>query len=162
MTDGISINVRGVDKLKAFLDEVPRGTKREAIQAAADYLIGDNNHGLKYEPERVIHGDGNPYQWTSEKQRRAFFATDGFGRGIPSQRTHHMVMGWRANPTNDGYRMEITNTVDYATYVQGNQIQPGHVADRWRQYGKIIADNTAGAIRAAQQAVDRWIREHRK
>ena len=27
-----------------------------------------------------------PIQWDSEKQRRAFFATDGFGEGIPYQR----------------------------------------------------------------------------
>lgn len=27
-----------------------------------------------------------PVQWDSEKQRRAFFATDGFGGGIPYQR----------------------------------------------------------------------------
>jgi hypothetical protein len=28
-----------------------------------------------------------PIRWDSEKQRRAFFATDGFGHGIPYQRT---------------------------------------------------------------------------
>jgi hypothetical protein len=28
-----------------------------------------------------------PIRWTSAKQRRAFFATDGFGRGIPTRRT---------------------------------------------------------------------------
>ena len=28
-----------------------------------------------------------PIQWDSERQRRAFFATDGFGRGIPTERT---------------------------------------------------------------------------
>jgi len=28
-----------------------------------------------------------PIRWTSERQRRAFFATRGFGRGIPTKRT---------------------------------------------------------------------------
>lgn len=28
-----------------------------------------------------------PIRWTSERQRRAFFATKGFGRGIPTKRT---------------------------------------------------------------------------
>jgi hypothetical protein len=28
-----------------------------------------------------------PVRWTSERQRRAFFATKGFGRGIPTKRT---------------------------------------------------------------------------
>jgi hypothetical protein len=32
-----------------------------------------------------------PIQWTSEKQRRAFFSTDGFGGGIPTKRTGAIV-----------------------------------------------------------------------
>ena len=36
-----------------------------------------------------------PVQWDSEKQRRAFFATDGFGAGIPYRRTDAYVNGWK-------------------------------------------------------------------
>ena len=32
-----------------------------------------------------------PIQWDTERQRRAFFATNGFGQGIPYKRTHAMV-----------------------------------------------------------------------
>ena len=34
-----------------------------------------------------------PIRWTSERQRRAFFASDGFGRGIPTKRTG-LVARW--------------------------------------------------------------------
>ena len=36
-----------------------------------------------------------PINWDSEKQRRAYFATNGFGRGIPYQRTQRYQLGWR-------------------------------------------------------------------
>lgn len=35
-----------------------------------------------------------PVQWDSEKQRRAFFATDGFGRGIPYSRIGAYERSW--------------------------------------------------------------------
>ncbi len=36
-----------------------------------------------------------PIQWDSERQRRAFFATGGFGKGIPYRRTNRYRFGWR-------------------------------------------------------------------
>jgi hypothetical protein len=36
-----------------------------------------------------------PVQWDSERQRRAFFATNGFGKGIPYRRTNRYRFGWR-------------------------------------------------------------------
>lgn len=38
-----------------------------------------------------------PIQWDSPKQRKAFFASDGFGRGIPYQRIQQYELGWKAN-----------------------------------------------------------------
>lgn len=35
-----------------------------------------------------------PIRWDSDKQRRAFFATNGFGGGIPHKRTHKYRNAW--------------------------------------------------------------------
>lgn len=35
-----------------------------------------------------------PVQWDSERQKRAFFATKGFGKGIPYKRTNSYRFGW--------------------------------------------------------------------
>lgn len=35
-----------------------------------------------------------PIAWTSERQRRAYFATNGFGAGIPYRRTGGLAAGW--------------------------------------------------------------------
>lgn len=45
---------------------------------------------LQEEPGPVVY----PIMWTSERQRKAFFATDGFGAGIPTRRAGRTRMGW--------------------------------------------------------------------
>lgn len=42
---------------------------------------------------RLVEGEPvrYPIDWDSPKQKRAFFATNGFGQGIPYRRTHTMV-----------------------------------------------------------------------
>jgi len=127
-----------------------------AIAAMAEYMLGDDRHGLRHNPKRVNHGPGNPYRWQSEKQRRAFFATKGFGRGIPSKRTGSLSRGWQQSV--DPYRKTLFNRVPYAKYVQGDRQQRGHAVDKWRKVGKVIADNMKGGMLRARQAVAKWIK----
>lgn len=46
-----------------------------------------------------------PVQWDSEKQRRAFFATNGFGAGIPYKRTGAYVAGWTKTELPNGWQV---------------------------------------------------------
>jgi hypothetical protein len=62
-------------------------------------------------------------QWDSEKQRRAFFATNGFGAGIPYKRTGRYAQSFRVTKTGKGaarraYTLE--NTWPKSMYVGGN------------------------------------------
>src|SRR5690554_5857723 len=60
-----------------------------------------------------------PIQWTSERQRMAFFATDGFGQGIPTRRTGDLVKAWRvrADYRNGLTSIDVYNDAPAATYV---------------------------------------------
>ena len=71
-------------------------------------------------PERSWPGD-YPIEWTSERQRRAYFATDGFGAGIPYVRSNALADGWRARVVvqQDRTLIEIRNNRAYAPYVVG-------------------------------------------
>lgn len=62
-----------------------------------------------------------PIEWQSERQRKAFFATDGFGKGIPTRRTGKVVRGWQFlwTPEDTGGRLTLTNRVPYAKFVYG-------------------------------------------
>lgn len=46
-----------------------------------------------------------PIKWDSDRQRKAFFASDGFGGGIPHVRTGAYVQGWQKTELPDGYQM---------------------------------------------------------
>lgn len=85
----VSFSVRGIEEVKAMLEEVKHGAKRIAIQAFTDYLIGDDNHGLKHYP---------PY--TTQKVRA---------------RTFQLKEGWTRS--GDEYKPVIRNYVPYAPYV---------------------------------------------
>lgn len=82
-----------------------------------------------------------PIRWKSQKQRRAFFATNGFGRGIPTKRTGALVRNWkvRAVFTASGGEIIAENDTPYARYVQGDDAQPFHI-DRWPQAAPIYAE----------------------
>lgn len=49
----------------------------------------------------------SPVQWDSERQRRAYFASNGFGAGIPYVRKGDYIRGWSVRSLPNGY--EITN-----------------------------------------------------
>jgi hypothetical protein len=61
---------------------------------------------------------GYPIQWDSEKQKRAYFATDGFGKGIPYQRDGGTERAWDLQSLEDGYR--LANESQGAFFVFGD------------------------------------------
>lgn len=159
----ISFKVRGIEEIQAFLKALPRGTMKAAIAAMSEYMLGDRTHGLRHYPPRRTHGKGNPYRWQSEKQRRAFFATGGFGGGIPSKRkgmSGGLASGWQASV--DPYRKTLFNRLPYAKFVMGNDQQRGHTKDGWRKLAKVVMDNMKGGMLRARQAVARWIKNKGK
>ena len=85
----VSMKVRGMEQVEAMLAELPKGTKRIAVQATTDYLIGDERHGLKHYP---------PY--TTQKVRA---------------RTFTLQKGWAR--MGDEYKPIIKNYVPYAAIV---------------------------------------------
>jgi len=73
---------------------------------------------LRYQPAHPKY----PIAWQSERQRKAFFATNGFGRGIPTQRTGQMARGWQAGVLikENSIRMIVSNDVSHFPYVVGS------------------------------------------
>jgi hypothetical protein len=156
----MKITIRGLDEVQKLMKELPRGYRIAGMRAIATYIIGDKNHGLSHEPERVQHGAGNPYQWQSEKQRRAYFATDGFGAGIPYTRTHDLADSYTYTETDSNWTsVKIDSYSEYVDFVMGDYQQRGHAADGWRKVGDIIDSNIRGAVQAAQRAVDKLIKK---
>ena len=154
----VKFSLRNAKRVQDYLKSLPRGVKIAAMRAIAEYIIGDESRGLKHYPMRVEHDENNPYKWQSEKQRKAYFATNGFGAGIPYQRTDNLKNSWSYKEANSNWTMvKIENSAPYAGFVQGNQIQRGHIADKWRKFADVVKSNLAGAIRHANAEVRRYL-----
>ena len=75
------------------------------------------------------------------KQRRAFWATNAWGRGIGAPRTHRLRDGWKIEyaPQPFGGIFEAVNTVPYREFVTGHRQQPFHTVTGWYQE-RTVAD----------------------
>lgn len=99
-----------------------------------------------------------PFQFASVKSRKAYFATRGFGKGIPSRRTGFLGDSWVVRI--DRRRVEgiitLRNIAAYADYVLGHVHQtPGHATTGWG--GVPLAQGLAQFEQTAiNQLVDAW------
>lgn len=151
-------NIRGLKEIKDYISALPRNLRGRATRDAAIYLIGNYRRGLQYYPPRIQHNEANQYKWQSEKQRRAYFASNGFGKGIPYNRSYDLRAGWKW--IDKGVKTEVVNTVPYSQYVMGDENQQrGHAADKWRKVADIIKTNINGMIAEVNKAVRRYINE---
>jgi len=84
-----------------------------------------------------------PIKWDSDKQRRAFFATGGFGRGIPTRRTGQYAAGWEIEKIESGYK--VHNKFAGAKHIGGDAYglsQSSIHKGRWA----VLRDETDKAI----------------
>lgn len=89
-----------------------------------------------------------PIRWKSRKQQRAYFATDGFGQGIPYRRTGGLVQAWDAKFVLDaeGGAFVIENTSPIADYVIGGDQMPYHADTGWIRADQVIDNEVVPLI----------------
>lgn len=97
-----------------------------------------------------------PIKWKSERQRRAFFATNGFGGGIPSTRTDKLINSWDATFefTESGGAFILENDDPKYRFVEGEDQQPFHVITGWIYAPDVIDDFVPTVLDAYEQT---WI-----
>lgn len=151
----ITIKVRGVAAVKAFISSLPRGVRGVATEAAAVYFIGDGRRGLKHYPpyKYVTRKSAFGQSFQSEKQRRYVMAAISRGEidpGVP-HRTGNYQRSWVTEDT--GARTRIVGELPHEGW-------PNRLAAkiRWQSVADILAANARGAMRAAQAAVNAWIK----
>jgi len=136
-----SVEVQDPDLLTAYTQvlegapEVANSLINATVNRERDGLLAQ----LHEEPGPVVY----PFTWKSDKQRRAFFATNGFGRGIPTKRTHILVNAWRLVVVYEPNRITsimIENNDPKRRFVTGQDQQPGHAITGWYQDDSLIAD----------------------
>jgi hypothetical protein len=160
----INITRKGFKEFEGFIKSLPRGVKVVAMRAIGTYLIGDGKHGLKHYPPYKFITRRKAYgkSFESLKQQRWFFAAKAEGKILPGypRRTGKIQRGWEFNESgSDWRRVNITNEAEGVGWVMGdNQARLNALAD-WRKAVIVITSNMRGAIRAGQQAVNRWLKQ---
>jgi len=162
----IRLKVRGIEKVQAFLRDLPYGVLRVALPAIAEYLIGDGTHGLKhYQAYKYItrkRAYGQTFQ--SDKQRRYVMAMIREGRIDPGypHRTGRSQRGYTAKVTNGGYGVTISNPEKGAYYTRHDAGQARlNALAGWRKISAVVESNLAGALRHARAAVSAFLKQRK-
>lgn len=109
---------------------------------------------LREEPGPVVY----PIKWKTARQRRAFFATNGFGRGIPARRTGALAGAWKVTADTDleGGFIEVGNDTPYFQFVYGPDQQPFHTNTGWMDLNDIDEHIVDASEFAANMLIDGW------
>ena len=151
----INYKVTGVEQVKAYISDLPRGTKAAAMRAIATYIVGDKNHGLKHDVQYRYVSMKRAYPptgWQSDKQRRYV---------MWAIKTGHIKIGRKHTPTHysdswdwkqqDSHwdRTNITGKLPFDRFPSRHNRLGG-----WRHYMEVVSTNIKGALAAGQRAVN--------
>lgn len=159
----MKVTISGVKEIKEFIQSIPRGVKKVAMYGIAEYIVGDESHGLKHEPSYKYVSRKSAYGMTffTDKQRRWFWANGGPDM-IGNNRTHAIRDDWDFTDTGGWSRVSIFNQAPGVGWVMGTEQarQPAKVG--WRKAMDVVMSNLAGALRAGQRAVDEFLQRKGK
>lgn len=98
-----------LDNINAVVDDIGREVYEDYKPVILQRLQADPGP-VKY-----------PIEWTSPRQRRAYYASDGFGGGIPHERTGALQQAWDMEMIVDpgAFRILIVNRSPASKFVYG-------------------------------------------
>ena len=128
-TAGVAFDTDVLDTIRTVAQQQPDIVARYVRRELRPFVSQQVDRRLRVAPPPARY----PIQWASEKQRRAFFATDGFGHGIPYKRQKRAERGWHVtgNYTNTFSGVTISHDWDKSQYVYGPRQQPFHANTGW-------------------------------
>jgi hypothetical protein len=112
--------IEGLDRWIKNLSEM---TEKKLVDMATEVQQGMQVEGTpapEFPPPWLSPISSEPPSWDSAQQRTQFFATNGFGKGIPTTRTGTYINGWSVTSIPGG--AELANRTGYAVEVGGDPI----------------------------------------
>jgi hypothetical protein len=142
-------DTRPFQDLQTFVSKYPEYALDEAERSIFPRATRLVKRKLGQAPGPVKH----PIEWTSEKQRRAFFATDGFGHGIPYQRSGNLERMWEVVilTSRTGFTLSVRNPNPAAPFVYGIWQQQMHKNTGWPLARPIIDGIAADLLPIVEQ-----------
>ena len=124
-----------IAKLKDKFEKYPPYALGKGLDAAAEYLNSSNIKQSIYPPSQ----SGQPFVWSSERQRRYVFANI----KLPSVRTYNLANSgtFKVNKNQSSLYVYYENLASYAKWVLGNFSQIiGHRLRGWKPVNSIVVD----------------------
>ncbi len=159
----VKVSFTGLKEVQAWLATLPHGVRVAFMRAYTEYMIGNEQHGLKHEPGyRYV----TPFQSFSDDPAKAarqrgwiFTHLDQIGH---DNRTHEISNGWQSAETSDWTRVKIANDAPGVGWVMGSKQTRQSRAAGWRRYMDVVASNMSGAFSAGLRAVQAILARGRK
>lgn len=135
-TAQVALDTVWLDDIREAVGILPGVVNRYVRREIRPFVSQWVDKTLRREPGPVSY----PYLWESLRQMRAYFATDGFGHGIPYRRTHGYVHSWHviADYTDTFSGIAVFSDSPSADFVGGRRQQPGHVQTGWPNAVEVI------------------------
>ena len=162
---GFRINIKNADLLQRLhnIKQAQPQLLKSTLEGAARAIRPEVMKAVTLVPGPPKY----PLRWASEKQRRAFFATNGFGKGIPYKRTGQLIAAWQVKVSvrgvgggRGGGVITVENPAKAARYVYGPQQQPFHLDTGWPTLRRAEGDREFFRRydeMAMEEVRDRWV-----
>lgn len=164
----ISFKIRNLDKVKKYLDSLPRGVTFVALEAISKWLVGDSQSGLRHpEPYKfVTRKSAYGFSFFTDRQRRWFFWALGAGKISPGQnnRTGKSTEAWTYTPQEKGknYSFRLVNDTPGGYWTRSDKYQARQLGKvGWWKIAKVVAKNLPSAIKAARAAVKGYLQKNK-
>ncbi len=125
-----------LDNALDFLDDIDREVEEvgDKILRTTDLELLD---ALQDTPPK--RNPNERVEWTNKhgdhRQRKAYFASDGFGKGIPTVRDNTLIDSWEifGETSADGFNIVVRNTQKWSKFVVGSLAKNVARAARFQQ-----------------------------
>jgi hypothetical protein len=147
MSDLIGIDITGDEELIKKLQALPLHLMDAGVENANRYM-------LNIERQNAPSHKGEPFRWTSEKQRRYVHATV----DLPYTRTQSLSRGWQLLGT--GRNQILVNEVPYAPYLKTLASQQiGHMLRGWTTIEEDVKDHEPRMVQKFDEGVRKAIKQ---
>jgi hypothetical protein len=143
------ISISGMDTVINRLKKLPKEAQNEGVEEANKYMV---NIMQKYPPK-----SSEPFQWSSDKQRKAVMAKLREQGQTHYSRTQELRRGWKTK--GKGVNQIVENLIPYTQFVQDrNQIQ-GHRARGWMTVNTMLNDKGKEILKKFDAGVKKAIKK---
>ena len=149
MSGFIGIDVAGIKEVRVALGKLPDAVIDTGVETSNKYM-------LEVEQQYAPSHKGEPFQWTSDKQRRAAFANMRKQGGPPYKRTQRLKKGWKL--IGSGRNQILANEVAYAQYVKDPPIV-GHKLREWTSLDQDVAKSTPKLVKKFEEGARKAIKK---